>query len=185
MKNGILLICLFTAFAAKSQDFEKLRQEQRAKDSLAQIGEASLFDPAHPDLYLTEFIGYDYNKVMPKLQMYIQDKMGMASVDAMFGMYNGWLRVAFTPQVDDAKEQRFLYLLAKMKGNSSNISQMKITGDWDLIVPLFCDYWPTTLNFNNLKKGQIVSEYYMSERITLSSNVSSNQCEVTISRNHM
>lgn len=183
MKNLFLLICLFAAIRSKAQDFEKMRHDQRVQDSLAQIGEASLFDPAHPDLYLTEFIGYDYNKVMPKLQMYLQNKMGVASVDAMSGMYNGWLRIVYTPQVDDSKEQRFLYLFAKMKGNSTNISQMKITGDWGLIVPLFCEYWPTTLNFNNLNKGQIVSEYYMSEKITLSSNASSDVCTIIISRN--
>ena len=182
MKKGILIICLFAGITAYSQDFDKLRQEQRAQDSIAQISAGNSFDAnSATQTYLSRFIGYDYNKVMPGLQMFLQDKMSMASVDALSGMKNGWLKIAYTPQVDDSKVQRFIYVLSKID-NKGMITQMKITGDWNLMVPLFCDYWPTKLNFNNLKKGEVVSVYNLNEKITLSSSNSGNDCIITVKK---
>lgn len=182
MKKILLLICVFAISIANAQDFEQMTREQRAKDSIAQLSQGNPSDSYNvPGSYLTRFIGYDYNKAMPGLQMFLQHKMSMASVDAMSGMEKGWLKIAYTPQIDDSKVQRLIYVLTRMD-NKGLIQQMKITGNWSLLVPLFCDYWPTKLNFNNLKKGEVVSVYNLNEKITLSSNLSDGSSIITIAK---
>jgi len=176
---------LFTAYNfAGAQDLLQATRDQRVQDSLAQIGESSNADAWHSEkTYLTRFIGMDYNKVMPDIEMYLQNKMHMASVDALFGMDNGWMRVAYTPQVEDGP-QRFISILAKLDAKGK-IQQMKIKGDWSLLVPLFCDYWPTKLDFNNVKKGELVSVFNLDEKISLSSSISGSTSFITITKtNH-
>lgn len=182
MKRLIFLTCVLISLSAHSQDFEKLRKEQRAKDSISQISAGNSFN-AETSLptYLNNFIGRDYNKAMPGLQMFLQNELSMSSVDVMSGMENGWLKITYTPQISSSREQEFIKVMAKMD-NKGLIQQMQIMGDWDLLVSIYCSYWPTKLDFKNVKKGELVSVYYLREKITLSSISTSSQGVIVVKK---
>ena len=131
--------------------------------------------------YLTLFIGKNFNRVSPNIDMYMQTELGYSATGEpkVTDLHNGTYsyQTTWTKQVSDGEHQpiSFIYTLTDAK----NIEQVKIKGNWVDLAELFLFYWPTKVDARELKEKRLAQCNLLSDKIIY--QATGNDALITIS----
>ena len=119
--------------------------------------------------------------MLPDLQMFIQSKTALTSLDDLSGIKDGWFRIAYTPGIGQGAYQKRVWVMVK-SDKANKITHMKITGDHYYVISIFCSYWVTSLDFESAQKKELVIVRNVDERISLTTG-GKNTATIVITKN--
>lgn len=139
-----------------------------------------------PHQQLTQFTFFDMNFVNIRLQNFLENELSLIMVgepteDIKKDKYCIIERYEKGIQINHSKPYyiKVIYNLYP-EGKNLIIKSCEISGYWNYIVDLYIKYWNTTLNFEAAKKGEIVVNYLMQDRISLSLNAQNETGKISI-----
>ena len=159
---AVIIVGLFNEVFGQTRD-EKIT---RARRELA----------AQAETYLTEFNGMRVNFVNPRVQSFLSERMDLVAVghpETNFSDGTVIITEVYKKKVhanDKQDLKLFVTYKAIPEGNEFIIQSSQISG-YDLYVTeFFIRYWKTTLNFEDVKKQEIVTNYWITDRASLSAD---------------
>jgi hypothetical protein len=159
-------LLLSIAFLALSASFSFAQTQQQTEEASVK----ALTDNG----YLTLFIGKDFNRVSPKIDMYMQTELGYSAIGnpKVTDLKNGTFKYqsTWTKQASDGEHLpiTFDYIL----NGSKTIQQVKIKGNWVDLAELFLYYWPTKVTAQDIKDKRVAQCNLLSDKIVYSASKS-------------
>ncbi|RWX03377.1 hypothetical protein [Flavobacterium cerinum] len=153
MKNLIILLLCFNAFGQTTYEDVDI-------------------DAAAGNQYETLLTNVEYGNNDSAIQAYLQ-KIGMADCGAKFSKDTPteW-QYKFQKKIVSGVEQQG-YVNVKFtkkkiaKYDLPMTTKVEITGDPQKVIQFFCGFWSTSLNFADVKFGEVVSSRFLSDVATL------------------
>ena len=153
-------------------EFPHIKQKELTAPSDREIRELSSQAQSR---YLTEFNNMRLNFVNPRVQSFISGVLDLpmiensSSIDSLAGFWV--LTESYHKGIREGNEPEYkLNVRYKLKteGNDFIIQSCTIDGYSRFVVEFFVKYWETTLNFENVKKDEVVMNYWITDRAALS-----------------
>lgn len=127
-------------------------------------------------------VEYGYNDGV--IQSYLQ-KIGM--IHAMdihdIKLTNGYIPHKFKKNILTGNEKQayvqYRMYIKTLADGTKLTTKVEIWGDWRKVVEFFCGFWSRSLNFEDVKPGEVVSTRFLSDIATLSFP-SSNTAKITV-----
>lgn len=128
---------------------------------------------ARAETYLTEFNDMNVNFVNARVQDFLFDELDLVPTeDPEYSFVDEIVTITETyrKSVRTATNDHSLQVIykAKPEGNDLIIQTCQVSGFDVYVVDFFVKYWNTTLNFESVKKGEVVVNYWITDRASLS-----------------
>lgn len=126
--------------------------------------------------YETQVTYFDLNFVTLKIQDYMSYEFGMTLNDEKMKYElkdgKGFITYAFIEKIAINSKPKELFFKFKVFPIEKDlvIEKLKITGNENAVLKFYVSFWTTTLNFDDVKKKEIVSNRIWQDRISYSYN---------------
>lgn len=171
MKNLLISLSLLVCFAA----FSQVKQSQ----------------PNFDNEYIVETIDNDINNSSKYMQDFLSRVIGLSQDgDVVYNMDMGKGTITYTyiKSVIHVKESinKDDYLVklvyhVESDENSLIVKSLDISGSFELVANIFINYFPTTLNLEQLEYKQEITSYYVNDRAVFSSTTADGKLKAKIS----
>lgn len=122
----------------------------------------------------TQITYFDLNFVNLKIQSFLSGKLYMTPEEPSYNLNNGegTITQSYIEKIAINREPRKLIFTFKVfhLGDDFVIEQLKISGDNEKVLSFYVSYWSTSLNFDDIKKNEIVSNKFLQDHISYSYN---------------
>ncbi|MEO2064476.1 MAG: hypothetical protein ABGW97_15950 [Christiangramia sp.] len=131
----------------------------------------------------TQITYFDLNFVNSKIQEFLSRKLEMTlQGDSNYNLDGGkgTISESYLDKISINKEPRkmtFSFEVFPVEGELV-VKTLKITGDTDAVLDFFVRYWSTNLNFDDVKRKEVVSNRYLQDRISFTFNEGNSTIEV-------
>jgi hypothetical protein len=144
---------------------------------------------ARAETYLTEFNDMRLNFVDPRVQSFMSEKMGMtlsgdpsSNVDGKHITITETYQKKISSKVND--KALVIHYEGEADGNEIIIKECHISGVDMYVIDFFVKYWNTTLNFEDVKGKEVVTNYWITDRASLSKGNKPGEFVIVIARNN-
>lgn len=159
LKLGLIIVLIVLIVGLASQAFSQTRTQRELA--------------AKSETYLTEFNNMNLNFVNPRVQDFLDDQLDLVpSGEPEYNFADGQVTVSETYRKKvhtDGKDLTLQVIYkAKPEGNDLIIESSQIKGFDVYVIEFFIKYWKTTLNFDNVKSQELLTNYWITDRASLS-----------------
>lgn len=130
---------------------------------------------------LVAFIGYNMNKVSQYFNNYLCNDFGFVYKSSTEKPLTQLNATTYLPNISNSTNRKIVthYQL----NESMEIVKYYIDGYWTDIIKLFCNYWDTTIDFEQAKKQQTAVKFCYTDKIILTVNSTTKYAKIEIVRN--
>ena len=184
MKTLIIFILIILEINNYAQEIDSMAVVRSPYGTSFERLDASMHVLA-PHGFLTQFSYFEVNFTKTRLADFLEKKMHMelVGIPKFNNTKNGLAiieKYKKATNIDD--KDQYLYVKYNLidKWDYSIIKSCEISGYWDFILDLYITYWNTTLNFDAAKKGELVVNNFLQDRVALSLNPSKEYGKIDI-----
>lgn len=165
LKVGLILLAIAIILGLFNEAFGQTREQKidRARRELS----------AQAETYLTEFNNMRLNFVNPRVQSFLSERLDLVLIgEPQHTVTDSLITITEEYKKKISKHDNKLTVTYKVvpDGSEMVIQSCQISGFDVYVFDFFIKYWKTTLNFEDVKKEEIVVNYWISDRASLSMN---------------